>query len=108
MHVPVLPDEVLALLEPQRGGTFVDCTVGLGGHSRLMLERGAARLIGIDRDTDALARARQALEPFADRVYDNLQIRKDKEGKVLVQYIQTTTGRVIFNYTIQKTLNLIL
>ncbi|NBU26431.1 MAG: 16S rRNA (cytosine(1402)-N(4))-methyltransferase [Gammaproteobacteria bacterium] len=41
MHVPVLPDEVLALLEPQRGGTFVDCTVGLGGHSRLMLERGA-------------------------------------------------------------------
>lgn len=68
MHVPVLPDEVLALLEPQRGGTFVDCTVGLGGHSRLMLERGAARLIGIDRDTDALARARQELEPFADRV----------------------------------------
>jgi len=41
-------------------------------------------------------------------LYDNLQIRKDKEGKVLVQYIQTTTGRVIFNYTIQKTLNLIL
>ena len=68
MHVPVLPDEVLALLQPERGGTFVDCTVGLGGHSRLLLERGATRLIGIDRDTDALALARQALEPFADRV----------------------------------------
>ena len=40
-------------------------------------------------------------------LYDNLQIRKDKEGKSLVQYIQTTTGRVIFNYTLQKTLNLI-
>jgi len=41
-------------------------------------------------------------------LYDNLQIRKDKNGTPLVQYIQTTTGRVIFNYTIQKTLNLIL
>ena len=39
--------------------------------------------------------------------YDNLQVRKDKTGKELVQYIQTTTGRVIFNYTIQKTLNLV-
>ena len=65
MHVPVLPDEVLALLEPQRGGTFVDCTVGLGGHSRLMLERGAARLIGIDRDTDALALAPRQLVGIA-------------------------------------------
>ena len=39
--------------------------------------------------------------------YDNLQVRKDKTGKELVQYIQTTTGRVIFNYTIQKTLKLV-
>ena len=37
--------------------------------------------------------------------YDNLQIRKDKNGKIIVQYLQTTTGRVILNYTIQKTLN---
>ena len=39
--------------------------------------------------------------------YENLQIRKDQNGKQLVQYIQTTTGRVIFNYTIQKTLKLV-
>ena len=39
--------------------------------------------------------------------YENLQIRKDPNGKLLVQYIQTTTGRVIFNYTIQKTLKLV-
>lgn len=68
MHVPVLIDEVLALLQPERGGIFVDGTVGLGGHSRLLLERGATRLIGIDRDTDALALAGRALEPFGDRV----------------------------------------
>ena len=39
--------------------------------------------------------------------YENLQIRKNKVGESLVQYLKTTTGRVIFNYTIQKTLNLV-
>ena len=67
-HVPVLADEVRALLQPERGGVFVDCTVGLGGHSRMLLEHGATRLIGIDRDTDALAIARDALAGYGDRV----------------------------------------
>jgi DNA-directed RNA polymerase subunit beta' len=39
--------------------------------------------------------------------YDNLQIRKDKKNQTIVQYLKTTTGRVIFNFTIQKTLNLL-
>jgi 16S rRNA (cytosine1402-N4)-methyltransferase len=67
-HVPVLLDEVRTLLQPERGGTFVDCTVGLGGHARMLLEGGATRLIGIDRDTDALAVASTALSRFSDRV----------------------------------------
>ncbi len=67
-HVPVLVDEVCALLQPERGGTFVDCTVGLGGHARMLLEAGAARLVAIDRDADALAIARTALAAFGDRV----------------------------------------
>jgi 16S rRNA (cytosine1402-N4)-methyltransferase len=67
-HVPVLLDEVRSLLQPERGGTFVDCTVGLGGHSRMLLEGGATRLIGIDRDTEAIAMAQVALAGFADRV----------------------------------------
>ena len=37
--------------------------------------------------------------------YENLQIRKDAKGELITQYLQTTTGRVILNYTIQKTLN---
>ena len=67
-HVPVLLDEARALLQPERGGTFVDCTVGLGGHARMLLEGGATRLIAIDRDPDALAMARTALAGFGDRV----------------------------------------
>jgi 16S rRNA (cytosine1402-N4)-methyltransferase len=60
--------EVLEHLAPSRGGTFVDCTVGLGGHARALLEAGASRLIGLDRDTAALAHARTALSDFGDRV----------------------------------------
>ena len=67
-HVPVMSLEALGFLLPERGGTFVDCTVGLGGHARAILEAGATRLIGLDRDLDALARAREALAPFGDRV----------------------------------------
>jgi 16S rRNA (cytosine1402-N4)-methyltransferase len=67
-HVPVLVDEVRTLLQPERGGTFVDCTVGLAGHARMLLDGGATRLIGIDRDPDALAIAREALGGYGDRV----------------------------------------
>src|SRR5437868_9523502 len=67
-HVPVMTAEVLAHLHPERGGLFVDCTVGLGGHSRALLEAGASRIIGFDRDLDALARARETLAPWGDRV----------------------------------------
>ena len=67
-HIPVMPAEVLQYLRPEQGGLFVDCTVGLGGHSRALLEAGASRVIGLDRDLDALARARETLAPWGDRV----------------------------------------
>src|SRR5947207_14314816 len=66
--MPVMTAEVLQMLRPERGGLFVDCTVGLGGHARALLEAGAARLIGLDRDPDALARAQETLAPWHDRV----------------------------------------
>jgi 16S rRNA (cytosine1402-N4)-methyltransferase len=68
VHVPVLLDEVRTLLEPSRGGVFVDGTVGLGGHARMLLDAGADRLIGIDRDADALERAAEVLAGYGDRV----------------------------------------
>ena len=67
-HIPVLTANVLSHLQPERGGLFIDCTVGLGGHSRALLESGATRVIGLDRDQDALAAARIALAPWADRI----------------------------------------
>jgi 16S rRNA (cytosine1402-N4)-methyltransferase len=68
VHEPVMTREVLAYLAPERSGVFVDCTVGLGGHAKAILEAGATRLIGLDRDPAALAIAAQTLEPWRDRV----------------------------------------
>jgi 16S rRNA (cytosine1402-N4)-methyltransferase len=68
VHEPVMTAETIALLDPARGGLFVDCTVGLGGHARVLLEAGASRLLGLDRDPEALKIARERLEGFGDRV----------------------------------------
>jgi 16S rRNA (cytosine1402-N4)-methyltransferase len=68
-HVPVLCAEALAFLAVERGGLFVDATVGLGGHAAALLERvPAARLVGLDRDAAALGRAADRLAPFGSRV----------------------------------------
>src|SRR5262249_54450893 len=67
-HVPVMTAEALQFLRPGQGGLFLDCTVGLGGHTRALLEAGAERVIGLDRDPDALARASETLAPWRGRV----------------------------------------
>jgi len=63
----VLTAEALQYLQPERGGVFVDCTVGLGGHASAILSGGATRIIGLDRDRDALALAGGVLAPWHER-----------------------------------------
>ena len=67
-HVPIMLPEVMELLKPERGGLFVDGTLGGGGHSEGILSRlGEGRLYGIDRDGSAIAAASARLAPFGDR-----------------------------------------
>lgn len=74
-HVPVLLDRVLELFAPAVEGAdvahpvVVDTTLGLGGHAEALLQRfPTLRVVGIDRDTEALARSRTRLAPYEDRV----------------------------------------
>lgn len=101
-HVPVLVDRVADLLAPALEATdavVVDATVGLGGHSAVILERFAdVRLIGLDRDPNALDRARVRLAEFGERVtlihavYDELADVCHELGIVKVQGILFDLG----------------
>jgi 16S rRNA (cytosine1402-N4)-methyltransferase len=81
-HVPVLRDRVVELLAPaleRPGAVYLDGTLGMGGHAEAVLERfPRARLVGVDRDREALALAAERLAPYADRasyvhaVYDEV------------------------------------
>ncbi|GAA1475875.1 16S rRNA (cytosine(1402)-N(4))-methyltransferase RsmH [Nocardioides aestuarii] len=81
-HVPVLLDRVVSLLAPaldRDGAVLVDATLGLGGHSEAVLERcPRARVVGIDRDPEALRRSGERLASYGDRftgvhaVYDEI------------------------------------
>ena len=67
-HVPIMLPEVMELLKPERGGLFVDGTLGGGGHSEGILSRlSDGRLYGIDRDGNAIAAASARLAPFGDK-----------------------------------------
>lgn len=67
-HVPIMLPEVMEMLRPERGGLFVDGTLGGGGHSEGILSRlSEGRLYGIDRDGNAIAAASARLAPFGDK-----------------------------------------
>lgn len=70
VHKPVLFREVLAMLQPHASGRYIDGTVGGGGHAEgiLLASIPDGRLLGVDRDPEAVAFARQRLAPFGDRV----------------------------------------
>jgi len=83
---------VLTFLAPQRGGLFVDCTVGLGGHARVLLEHGASRVIGLDRDREALSQAHTALSAWAEHVELHHANYKDVDAVLDASQISSVDG----------------
>ena len=84
VHVPVLVDEVVFFLRPRDEGWVIDATVGMGGHAEAILSASVSsvRLLGLDTDAAALARARERLTPFGDRVRPRaLELRPSRRGR---------------------------
>ena len=67
-HVPVMLSEVLATLSPKDGEHYVDGTFGGGGYTRALLEAADCRVLGIDRDPDAIARGQELVKQFGGRL----------------------------------------
>ncbi len=99
-HVPVLLDRVVSLLAPaldREGAVLIDATLGLGGHSEAVLTRIApVRVIGIDRDTQAIAMASSRLAPFGDR-FTGVHAVYDEIPEVLDSMGLTSVAGVLFD-----------
>ncbi len=67
LHYPVLLNEVINIITPQNGGTFIDCTFGQGGYSKKILEYPNTKVIAIDRDKNSLHLASDLKKKFEDR-----------------------------------------
>ncbi len=84
-HIPVLYREVLEAFDDVQSGIIVDCTMGYGGHSSLLLEnKPNIKLIGIDQDQTAIDFSTERLEPFKERV----EIKKGRFSKVIKEILQ--------------------
>src|SRR4030065_2212456 len=69
-HIPVLTKEILNYLNLKKGGVYIDCTLGGGGHSKAILEKiyPHGLLIGIDQDIEAIETAKEELKGYIDKV----------------------------------------
>ncbi len=73
-HYPVLLKEIISVISPQHGGTFIDCTFGQGGYSKKILDFKNTRVIAIDRDIESEKIANQLKENFEDRfIFKNIK-----------------------------------
>ncbi len=66
-HYPVLLKEIISIISPQYGGTFIDCTFGQGGYSKKILEFKNTKVIALDRDIESEAKANQIKNKFENR-----------------------------------------
>ncbi|MDC1050404.1 16S rRNA (cytosine(1402)-N(4))-methyltransferase [bacterium] len=84
-HYPVLLKEIISIISPQYGGTFIDCTFGQGGYSKKILEFEKTKVIALDRDIESETKANLLKNKFEDRFFfknikfsqlNNLKLKK--------------------------------
>ena len=66
-HYPVLLNELISIITPQHGGTFIDCTFGQGGYSEEILSYQKTKVIALDRDIESIKKAEKISQKYPDR-----------------------------------------
>jgi len=99
-HYPVLLKEIISIISPQYGGTFIDCTFGQGGYSKKILEFKNTKVIALDRDIDSEEKANQIKKNFEDRfIFKNIKFSQLNNLKLKNEDIKGIIFDLGFSYT---------
>ena len=100
MHYPVLLNEIISIISPQYGGTFIDCTFGQGGYSSKILEFPNTKIIALDRDKDTLKKSLDLRRNFENRfIYKNLKFSQLSNLKLKNENIRAAIFDLGYSYT---------
>jgi 16S rRNA (cytosine1402-N4)-methyltransferase len=99
-HYPVLLKEIISVITPQYGGTFIDCTFGQGGYSKKILEFKNTKVIALDRDKDSQKKANQIKLNFEDRfIFKNIKFSQLNNLKLKNEDIRGVIFDLGYSYT---------
>jgi len=99
-HYPVLLTELISILTPQYGGTFIDCTFGQGGYTKKILDFSDTKVIGLDRDLDSTKKAQEIQKEFEDRfVFRNIKFSQLNNLKLKNENIKGVIFDLGYSYT---------
>jgi len=99
-HYPVLLNEIISIISPQYGGTFIDCTFGQGGYSKKILEFEKTKVIALDRDKESEKKANQIKINFEDRfIFKNIKFSQLNNLKLKNEDIRGVIFDLGYSYT---------
>ena len=99
-HYPVLLKEIISIITPQYGGTFIDCTFGQGGYSKKILEFENTKVIALDRDFESKKKANEIKEKFEDRfIFKNIKFSQLSNLKLKNEEVKGIIFDLGYSYT---------
>jgi 16S rRNA (cytosine1402-N4)-methyltransferase len=99
-HYPVLLAEIVSIITPQNGGTFIDCTFGQGGYTKKILDFSETKVIAIDRDLESHKKAKEIEKKFENRfLFKNLKFSQLNNLKIKDENIKGVIFDLGYSYT---------
>ena len=99
-HYPVLLSELISIITPQYGGTFIDCTFGQGGYTKKILNFPGTKVIGLDRDSDSFKKAEEIQKEFESRfLFKNIKFSQLNNLKLKDQKVEGIIFDLGYSYT---------
>ena len=99
-HYPVLLSELISIITPQYGGTFIDCTFGQGGYTKKILDFAGTKVIALDRDIDSSKKALEIQKKYEDRfLFKNIKFSQLDNLKLKNEYIAGVIFDLGYSYT---------